>query len=237
MPYKYFDVEFPTVETLHDLRKPIEVFKRFIEAISEERIRGWNFNKYFHPPQEPHPKISIRINLVSEEGVTEEITRVAKDLLAMGDIRLCDSTLRPWTEPDFVVRAHEAATMCALKFREEFDARPDAQSHYTRDPTDFVGHFIISLLNQLGFNLYIAWTYLRTPLPEYIEEIAEACSQIVSQHAESQITNPDFVERFIHCFTNCTSINFEGLLRDWLTRSEPWQNIAQSRRSPSSNEE
>ena len=232
MSYKYFNVEFPTVESLFDLRKPIEVFKRFIEAIGEERIRGCNFNKYYQPPQNPHPLISIRMDLVDEQGVTNEIDRVARDLLGRGDIRLCDSTLHPWSEPDFVVKAHEAATMCALTFKEEFDARPDAQSHYNRNPTDFAGHFIISVLKQLGFNPYIAWTYLRTPLPDYINEIAVACSQIVSRHAGSHLTNPDFVERFIHCLSNCTSIKFENLLQGWFTASMLWQKLVELWCSP-----
>ena len=65
MAYKFFKIEFNSPQDLSDLKKPIEVFQLFINNVGNNRLRSYNFNKYYDPnnPQNP-PRIDIRMNLI-----------------------------------------------------------------------------------------------------------------------------------------------------------------------------
>jgi len=224
--YREFRVEFPAggpnsiarvARDIHpnDLRKPIEVFQRFIEAIGKQRIAGFNYTLDERPPlTSPSIRgILIRVNLVDEQDVTKAIEKVERYFRRRGVIQgEWAATLRPWIEPDFAIRAREAATMCALKLKEVLDRNPDALSDFTHDPEYFAIRLIVSVLQQSGIYVRITWT---SPLPDYLDEIAKACSQVLSHSIGDQKPEPDFLEHFVSALSGCMATDFEWLLRKW----------------------
>jgi len=230
MTYKVFEVEFEDPGTLFDLNEPIGIFKAFVSAVEPTNLVGSNFNKYWDPQHDIyHPHMSIRLNLRSdEESVMHEISGVGQGLLTRSEIRHFRPIREPWSEPDFVIKAHETATACAVKFKEELDTRHELYANLTRDPLKHMGHFIRLMLQHAGFNVYIAWTFLREAPPNGINEIARSCASILSQSIGSQRPKPDFIERFLHCFFNCTIAGIENIFHDWLTKSQMWNQLVAS---------
>jgi len=230
MPYKFFIVYFNNVGELNELRRPIEIYKRFVDSLGNTRIIGSNFNKYWEgaPPHNPH--IEIRMNLRTRTRLNNMVTRIQRigtDLIQSHLIERCDSRLRDWPEPAFVVKAHETATKCAVAFKERLDIETRTYETLMANPDDFMWKFVVALLRQAGFRPNIIWGILRTPIPAETNDLASACSNILRQSINSQEPTADFVERFVHCFFNCTLSN-ESILLSYLQVSSIWQSLASS---------
>lgn len=227
MGYKQFEVEFHAVEELFDLKKSIEIFQQFVNAVGTRQV-GNNFNKYYDPNRRVvHPYIAVRMNLTDEQGAWREIQRIANQLINSNQIRWYSSQLTDWIEPPFVVKAHETGTKCAIVFKEQIDLNNRAYSNLRRDPDNFMWLFAVSLLRHSGFRPDIAWTYLRTSIPTEIDRMANTCSQFLINAIGSQRPHPDFVERFLHTFFNCT-IGSEQRLIGNLTVSNTYRRLADS---------
>ena len=230
MAYKFFKVEFHSVQELFDLKNPIEIFKLFVDNVGANRIRGYNFNKYYDPNHGIiHPHIDIRMNFiyVEQRRAWTEIQRVAQQLLASNDIRSWSSRLEPWNEPAFVVKAHETGTKCAFEFKEQLDSNNQTYRRLVENPDDFMWLFAVSLLKHSGFRPYIAWTYLRSSIPTDIDRIANTCCQILLNAIGNRRPKPDFLERFLHTFFNCTTSSEQKLV-NLLIASDAYRKLADS---------
>lgn len=140
-------LSFTQLESCLTLRNQIEIFQQFVNAVGT-RQSGNNFNKYYDikPPTYPqlHPLISIRMNLTDEQGAWREIQKTADQLITSNQTRWY-SSLKDWTEPSFVVKAHETGTACAVKFKEQLDLNKQTYQKLARNPDDFMWLFAVSL--------------------------------------------------------------------------------------------
>jgi hypothetical protein len=227
MPYKFFIVYFNIVSELNELKRPIEVYKQFIDSIGNTRISGSNFNKYWENTSPHNPRIEIRMNLTQLSNMETSVQKIGDSLVQSHIIRSCDSRLRDWPEPNFVTKAHETATLCAVTFKERLDTHPHTYETLVANPDDFMWKFVVAILRQAGFRPNIIWGILRTPIPADINELASDCSDILRQSIESNVPLADFIERFVHCFFNCTLSN-ERTLLSYLQVSNIWHSLANS---------
>jgi len=229
MTYKCVEVRFHNPQTLFDLTLPIAVFKEATEAL-DDVIVGCNFNKYCEDPRDPRPRLSIRLNVCADEKtVASVLNRVLQKIQREERILDYDRNLKDWNEPDFVIAAHEAASECAVIFSEELTAKPALRSRFLDKKADFMGHFTKTMLRRAGFTPYISWTFLRSKPPEGIEELAESCVPPLSRTICDVKMNPDFLERFVHCFFNCTTdLDTERTVMNWYLSSVLWTQLAAS---------
>lgn len=235
MSYKSFLVRFHSVQELSGLKKPIEIYMQFIDAIGNTHISGSNFNKYSSQQQPYNPRIEVRLNLVSDENqrvVEEALQKVHRTLVESNTILEGDIHFENWIEPNFVVKAHETATLCAVAFKERLDTETSTHTSLMDDQDDFMWKFMISLLRKSGFSPNIIWGFLRTPISEEIQNLASVCSQILVSSFNSHRPTADFIERFIHCLFNCTLSAETVKLLPYLMTSNIWQNLIDGWQSP-----
>lgn len=155
------------------------------------------------------------------------IQNTAEQLLTSNKIRWWNNRPETWNEPSFVVKAHEIATNCAIEFKEQLDLNDLTYQKLMGNPDEFMWIFAVSLLKHSRFNPYVAWTYLRSSIPTDIDDIANVCSQILLNAIGNLRPKPDFVERFIHAFFNCT-ISSEQKLLNILGASQIFNKIVDS---------
>lgn len=247
MTYKYFEIEFHRVKELFDLEKPIEVFGIFMGALGEN-IQGAHFNKYYEPPHNPHPRIAVRLDFEDEDIVREIVLRVAKELEEREEIRYYDKELKDCVEPDFVLRAHEIGTACALELKNWMAENQDVYRSFRTDPrrkAGFMTQLISLLLEQTGLQATVAWSILRES-PTYekdelrdeerVVNLARTCA-IECREGLKELEKrlmPDFLERLVHAFYNCTytlvdtQVNTEGQVLSWFRTSLLWKHIGNS---------
>lgn len=239
MPYKYLEVELLRVEDLSDFKKPIDIFNAFIDSLRND-INGSNFNKYYDP-RDPHPCIHVRIDFDTgkEDLVRRKILEKATELSGRGLIRR-GGELRDWTEPSFVVRAHELGTDFAVKLRSWMERNQDVYLRLQESPTiraGFMAQLVYLVLKHAGFEVPLYWNSLRLS-PTYdkdrlrheerVDNLADECADGCKEKLkdmEKQLV-PDFLERFFHAFFNCTYSGIEEQVKKWLAESFFWKRIA-----------
>jgi hypothetical protein len=225
MTYKFFNVQITPIQNNSDLlRRPIEIYKSFIET-ADNRITSSNFNRYGLPQ---NLRLEIRFNVTEEQNLVADLQEIADTAMVNGQLQPFVVELQNWPEPPFVVKAHETATSCAVLFREGLDANPQSNTDILQNIEDTMWQFMIQLLRTAGFNPNIIWGYLRQPIPQYLVNLAETCSEPLIEAITDYEVTPDFLERFVHCFYNCT-LSKEDRLIQTLTVSSLWQNLADSR--------
>jgi len=244
MSYRYLNVEFHRIEDLYDLRIPLDVYRTFLEALGENII-GANFNRY----PGAHPRIEVRFNFETEkESVVKEIVfRIARELQERGQIRWHDRELRNWNEPDFVCKAHEIGTSCALELRNWMEQNLDVYQWFERDlrkKAGFMAQLIHLTLKHTGFAIPIVWSVLRES-PTYnkneltdeerVINLARFCATKYEERLK-RVTKrllPSFIERSTHTFFNCTytivdlRASTEAQVLNWLRVSSLWEHIAE----------
>lgn len=227
MPYKYFNVELHRLEQLSDLSFPINLFVRYVTELGD-RILGYNFNKYYQPPNNPHPTISLRFNVI--KPVEQIVLDLSQRLRESGDIRYYDKELHDWSEPDFVVRAHEIGTLCAIELKNRIDASSDLLRKFQSKPVEFMIYHVYEMLRSIGFGVEIIWSLLRlSPVREdEIVTITQSCAEIFNSNIGELEVTPSFMERFIHAFFNCTFSKAESAFKGWLNESQFWKEIVDS---------
>jgi len=215
MVYKYLSVWFAKAEDLFSLGKPIDVFMQFKEALGDTII-GANFNKY--SDGNTYFKIDVRFGFddSNKNTIIEKISQIAEKLEKEENIT-CDKELKIWIEPDFVVKAHELGSFFAIEFKKWLE-QEDNINQKIQDPSkkaNLSTQLIYLMLKECDFNIHIIWSILReSPLYEK-DKLAhdERIIKFVKNHAvklkeglEKFDTNviPDFLERFLHTFFNCT---------------------------------
>lgn len=227
MPYRYFNIELHHLEQLFDLSFPINLFERYVTELGD-RISGHNFNKYYQPPSNPHPTLSLRFNVI--KPVEQTILDLSQRLRESGDIRYYDSELHDWSEPDFVVRAHEIGTLSAIELKNGIEASSDLMGKLQSKPVEFTVYFVSEMLRSIGFDVKILWSLLRlSPVREdEIAAITHSCAEIFNRNIGEIEVTPSFMERFIHAFFNCTFSRAESAFRSWLNESQFWKGIVDS---------
>ncbi len=205
------------------LRRPIGTYKSFIEAVGN-RITSSNFNRYGLPE---NLRLEIRFNVTDEQNIVSNLQEIADTSMVNRQVQPFVVELQNWPESAFVVKAHETATSCAVLFKEGLDANPESNTCILGSVEDTMWQFMIQLLRNAGFNPNIIWGLLRQPIPQYIVDLAEACSRPLIEALTDYEVTPDFLERFVHCFYNCTLSN-ENRFIQTLTVSSLWQNLADS---------
>lgn len=227
MPYKYFNVELHRLEQLSDLSFPINLFLRYVRELGN-RILGYNFNKYYQPPSNPHPTISLRFNEI--KPVEQIVLDLSQRLRESGDIRNFDRELHDWSEPDFVIRAHELGTLCAIELKNGIEASRDLLQKFQSKPDEFMVYYVYEMLKSTGFDVKIIWSLSRlSPIREEdIVTITQSCAKIFTNDIGEIELTPSFMERFLHAFFNCTFSRAENEFKGWLNESQFWQEIVDS---------
>lgn len=235
MTYLNLEVEFHSLEDFASLVVPIDIFRSFMVALGDNSIGG-NFNKYYDPQRGMvHPRIAVRVNVKDEVKAKEIMLNVAQNLCEEGKIRHYENQLSFWTEPEFVVNAHELGTACATELRDRLLTDPELSKIIEQDRRNFLFEFVYVLLKQLGFRPFITWSLKRSfPVPEgNLVEIAAHCAQICRQKSGS-FDSPDSLERFIHAFLNCVGQEAEGIFLNAILSSQLYQFIFDSLHDKSS---
>jgi hypothetical protein len=234
LPYKYFTVRFRNIEELAEVRRPIEVYKRFIDSIAD-LVSTTNFNKYSNSQQPYDPRIEIRLNMANandENIAVATLGTISATMQSSHTIQGCDTQLRDWREPDFVTKAHETASACALTFKQRLDVEPATYTDLMSNKDDFMCKFMISLLRQAGFRPNVIWGFLRTEIPPAIINLASSCSPILVTSMENQRALASFVERFVHALFNCTVSQETVQFLPILTTSSIWQGLSDGWQAP-----
>lgn len=230
MAYLSIKVEFHTFQQFDDIAFPIDTFRSFIEALGNS-VKGSNFNKYYDPQRgDIHPRIAVRINVDDETEAREAILKIARNLKERGVIRHYEEQLKPWTEPPFVVKAHELGTACAIELRDKLLKNSKMLEVFRKNRGNFLSEFVYVLLGRLGFQPFITWNIKgRFPLPESaLTEVADSCAQIY--HRQSQdFESPDFLNQFIHAFFNCVGLEAESIFYDSIIISQVYKSVFDSR--------
>jgi hypothetical protein len=229
MPYVSFEVEFQNPDALRDLNAPIDVLRAVLAVIPPENLRGYNFNRYYSPSEGlHHPNMDLRVNLDNVEQSREPIKNALRALAQQGVIRCYGPEPRSWAEPQFVIDAHEASTRCAINFVEGLKKEAGLAQYMKEHPSEFMTHFVRLLLEFMGLRPYVAWTYLRIPPPEGLDDLARRCAMLVSNQFGAQKKKADFLERFLHTFFNCTVGAMEGKVMGALSGSLFWKSLTES---------
>lgn len=228
MPYKLFNIRLGRMPNPRDyLNEPIEIYKAFIKRAGT-RISSSNFNKYGENTQPPNLRIEIRLDINNQRALVASLQQVTNRLSSSNRIQLTRVVFEDWNPPDFVIEAHETATKCAVAFKEEIDAHQQTLANLLGNIDDFMWKFMIAVLRGAGFEPRIIWGILRDPIPNEITSLADACSPILRESITNFPLTPDYLERFVHCFYNCT-IGKENNLLISVQLSNIWQSISDSR--------
>lgn len=231
MTYLSTDIEFDTLQQFNDLAIPIDTFRSFVEALGSN-VRAGNFNKYYDPAQGiTHPQIAVRVDVDNEIGAQEVILKVARNLKEQGKIRHYYEQLSPWSEPPFVVKAHELGTACAIAFKDQILKNSKLVETFKNNRGNFLFEFVYMLLKQLEFQPFITWDRRRIfPLPESnLTEVIAPCAQTYRRQSQG-FESPDFLERFIHAFLNCVGQEAETIFLTAVLSSQAYKLIFNSRR-------
>lgn len=231
MTYLSIELEFHTPVQLNDLAIPIDTFRSFIEALGSN-VRGGNFNKYYDPGQGvTHPQIAVRADVDNEIEAQEVILNVAHNLKEQEKIRHYDKQLGRWSEPPFVVKAHELGTTCAIEFKDQILKNSKLVETFKNNRGNFLFEFVYVLLRQLEFQLFITWDRRRLfPFPERdLTQVIAPCVQTYRQQSQG-FESPDFLERFIHAFLNCVGQEAEPIFLNAVLSSQVYKFIFNSRR-------
>jgi hypothetical protein len=201
---------------------------KYVDGL-RDHISGYNFNKYYQPPSSPHPSISIRFNVteLDLESVKQTVLDLSKKLLENGEIRSYDKQLSAWDEPEFVVKAHELGTLCAVEFKNRMERNDELYQKFRTNPVEFMVYFAYIILRSIGFDVKIIWSLLRfSPIRESeVTEIASSCSEIFHGKLGDNEVSPDFMERFVHAFFNCTYSQAKSVFKNWISESRFWKEI------------
>ncbi len=202
MPYKKFHLYLPAGEQL-SFEKSIRIFKTFLDGLANNNIEYPNFNNH----SEKNNQITFRADM--DSPAYQAATRIAKELMENGTII---GYRRAKKNPAIYVKV---ALELASKFAKEiYDNNFDAfNQEIKRNIIGFMFYFFLKLcLANIDYNLYISWDIERNYLDaenrehrERIESIVYTCEDLIRSNRE-HFTNPDFIERFIYLFMNCTLI-------------------------------
>lgn len=225
MPYKFFEIHSMIMATPTDLlNRPIEIYNGFIRRAGT-RIISSNFNKY---GDNTNPNLQIRLNINNERTLVAALQRLSNTLENDNVIYPSTVVLRDWNEPPFVVTAHETATKCAATFKENINANQRTLNNMLNNCEEFMWKFMIAVLRGAGFRPQIIWGILRNPIEPEITALAGTCYPILQESFAVTEPTADYLERFVHCFFNCT-LSHENRLLGSLQVSNVWQNLADSR--------
>jgi len=202
MPYKKFHLYLPVGENFN-LEKSIRIFNRFLDGLENNDIEYPNFNHY------PKPQNHLTFRAEMNDVTYETATHIAETLRDEHEIhRFERGEANP---PPYVKSAHELASRWAIEINNN-------RVHYTQEiqkPIGFLMYFFKFSLEKIGYDFYITWDIEREYLGEVnqhkarIETIVNSCEGYLNEKKED-FKNPDFLERFIHLFMNCTLI--QGIL-------------------------
>lgn len=212
MSYYTINLELNKQEPL-DWKAPIEIAAS-LHAKSKPEAR-WNFNRY-------NNRISVRFDI--EEQGKEHVEKVAQKMSMEGLINSYNWCEGAWDEPKFVQIAHEIATDCALKFKDEVNRDQEldewmslpklnalAQQGELYKLISFFYCLTHSLLDILDFSFEWIWEYKRHITEDLETKIRAVASASILTSTLEQVNRinredyPSFVERFIHLFFNCIS--------------------------------
>jgi len=232
MPYGSFKVEFETLGILNDLNSPVEVLKTLLGTVPQENLLGFNFNRYWgREAGQYHPAMDVRLNVDNIDQLVQAIRRTLEELVKQGKIRWYSSDPEEWHEPEFVVHAHEVATRCAIEFVDRMSCDNTLLGYLKRQPVEVMGHFVRLFLLAMGFEPYVAWTYLRSQPPDGLDKLARKCAELVDLSTYDRDRRSDYLERLLHAFFNCTIPSVEPHIVNYLMASNYWHTLAERRLS------
>jgi hypothetical protein len=223
MPYKKFHLYLASGENFN-IEKSIRIFNRFLDGLENSNIEYPNYNHY---TEIPNNRITFRADMSNEAFI--EATQIAEALQIDHEIsHFSPSEANP---PIFVKAAHELASKCVLEL---FNNRISFREEMNRDSLWCLMNFFKKLLEKIDYELYITWDIERHYLGgenrvhrERIVTLANSCEDYIVAKREL-FTNPDFFERFIHLFFNCSLINFEKQFWQYLSRFKTIESLSES---------
>lgn len=199
-----------------------------VGVIQPHNLQGYNFNRYYAPAKGiPNPRIDLRVNLTNVDEAVEPIRRSLEGLVSARRIVRFSTEPRVWNEPEFVVDAHEMATVCAFRFVDDVMSDRILSRALSGGTVEFMLHFFRLLFESMGLHPYIAWTYLRQPAPEGLVRVVQHCFTPLAALFRSQTRRADFLERFVHLFLNCTVVAAEQGVANSLLGSMLWRTLAE----------
>lgn len=206
-----------------------------MRVVPSGNVGGYNFNRYYAPDQGlHHPTLAIRLELDAPEAHRTAIIQALTELVRQQTIRWYSPEPQSWEEPEFVVDAHEASTKCAIEFVDTLVRSPEFADSLQKQPFEFMLYLVSQILQGMGLRPHIAWTYLRNPPPAGMDDLSRRCSEIATEFYNRQTPErkPDFLERFLHTFFNCTISNLEEPILSSFLRSYFWNKLADSETPP-----
>jgi hypothetical protein len=210
------------------LNGPIEIVRTVVAAIQSRNLQGYNFNRYYDPQHGvTKPRIDLRFRVSDADEVLEPVRRCLREFVSAGRIVSFSNEPRTWIEPDFVFEAHEMATRCAILFVDEVTHNQVLLHALADNNGEFMLHFLRRLFELIGVESYVAWTYLRRPAPEGLEEVVQRCAGPLGDSFRHQTRRADYLERFVHLFLNCTVNRVEQWLLNSLLASMLWRRLAE----------
>jgi len=224
MAYKFFNINLTLRNPTDHINEPISIYKAF-EKRAGTGISSSNFNKY---GPAANLRIEIRFNVINERALVARLQSLANTMSSTNRIQPTRISFNQWNEPDFVIEAHETATLCAVRFKEEIENNQQTLANLLADIDNFMWQFMIALLRSVGFQPNIIWGFLRHPFPQNIIDLARVCSPILLESIDEITPTSSYMERFVHCFYNCTISNKNKLLST-LQTSNIWQELTDSR--------
>jgi hypothetical protein len=231
MGYLGFDIVFHGTDQLFDLVYPIRTFTDLTERVPRQILLGRNFNRYYDPEHGAvHPLITIRVNTTDDGRVRQVVGEYAEALISLGKISSFVPHTSYWFEPSLVMKAHETGTECAIVFVNSLASDYGLREFLMKEPLEFMSHFMVRMLRSAGFQPFIAWTFLRTPPPETLNRLADACAEKAKEMGipDEDIIGANFSERFFHAFLNCTVQSVEHALVNRFIVSRLWNEMGKS---------
>jgi hypothetical protein len=243
LTYLSYDVEFDRQEDLFDLLRPIEIYQRFVLALGPQ-AKASNFSKHFDPVHgEIHPNLAIRLKVLDDNQAKKIIEKTAAQIAGEGKLRMFVGP-SIWTEEDEVwVKAHEAASECAVRLARQL-TKKDAAIPFDQVRKNggwdlFVVQLLFNILDLSGFKIYLRRQY-RRQFKMADQDLAGLANDLASVWwAKGSISDPDGIDSFVHQFLNCTSKSpetSEEHFTKFVQMSEVYSNVFELRRRSSAPE-
>lgn len=176
----------------------VDNFQKFIYGMKKYGVKYLNFNHYTE--EDRSLRFTVRFES-KDKKAKEKGEEIAGDLIKKNFIK--NYKIDEEKIADNIKAAHEFASMCVV----ELVKNAEFVEEYQKRTFPFTLYFIKLVLEKMGFELYVHWDKIkpytnRKDLHNRVDKFTENCMNYAPTK-EDIITNPDFLERFIHLFLNC----------------------------------
>lgn len=228
----YYDF-YVYMNEIANFEKPFEITIMLVNSVDQEKLKGYNFNRYGQEGDDLRPHITVRMDLENKDQTVNVLT-------TLNQLKL-DRTISEYSDNNPKVRpfrtysmdhylAHEAATYSAFEFYEIKIQNPQGFDEIWENKLEFLDAFLPRWLKYSGY-LFDDVNGVNTSTLTHVEEMARKCGTVVLNHVDkNMITNLSlFNERLIHTFLNCICIypTEEGLLLNNLSNGSGYENVTE----------